>query len=129
MYNSNLNERIDVVKFKVNTPHVQVLNSEGKVLENIQISLLWQNVEGVNPVNFGERKMSNTKDLHFAYDYDSKSCELLFEVNVPGLSLTSFTIKKLYQEGLSNISPDVTFYHSYSDEESINDSKQNILEK
>ena len=110
---------------------MQVVDSEGKVLENIQISLLWPNVEGVDPIVSDQQRMTNTNDLRFAYDYNSNICELLFEVKVPGLSLSTFIIKKKKHEDLSKISPEVTFYHNYlnADQNKIDSAQQTILEK
>ena len=133
LWNSNLNERIEVVSFTINSPHVEVLDSEGKLVENIQVSIIWPNVDGVSPDNsvFQDTQIRGTQDLKFAFNYKLEKFELLFEVKLAPLSLTKFVIRRKKSNDLlvnrAENFPDVKFYHGGHNAEQVDSIKQNIL--
>lgn len=131
LYNSNLNERNEVVSFRINTPHVEIVDSKGLFLENVQVSLVWPNMEGVLPYDKSSEKIAEqSNNLAFSNEFDSNSFELLFEVNLPPLSLTTYTIrKKTKAEVFSHSFNNVTFYYENVKPESVEAVTKSIDEK
>ena len=130
LYNSNINERHEIVSFKVNTPHVEVFDSTGSPLANVQVSLIWPNVEGTTLVELQTERLSNGKDLKFGFDFDTNAFELLFQVKLEPLALTSFTIKKSSsnQNG-SKEANKVTFYHLNHSPDQVRPAREQALNK
>ncbi len=130
LYNSNLNERNEIVSFRINTPHVEIVDSKGLFIENVQVSLVWPNMEGVLPYDKTSEKIDQSNNLEFSNDFDSNSFELLFEVNLPPLSLITFTIRKKPQSAVfSHSFNNVTFYYENVKSESVEAAKKSIEEK
>ena len=130
LYNSNLNERNEIVSFRINTPHVEIVDSKGLFLENVQVSLVWPNMEGVLPYDKSSDKIDQSNNLAFSNDFDPNSFELLFEVNLPPLSLITYTIRKkpktsVFSHSINN----VTFYYENVKPESVEAAKKSIDEK
>ena len=129
LYNSNVNERDEVVSFRVSTPNVEVIDSVGKVLKEVQVSLVWPNLEGVYKHNDANQRLS-AENVNFGADFDSNSFELLFEVNLPPLSLNTFTIRKKVMTDIpSGLTNTVTFYSSKLSADKIEEAKKAANEK
>jgi hypothetical protein len=95
LFNSNIHKRDEVISFRVNVPNVEVVTSEGKLVNNIQISLVWPNTDGgyLRQDKY-DNKIANADQLLFALNFDEASYELLFEASLPAFSATAFTIRK-----------------------------------
>jgi hypothetical protein len=130
LYNSNLNERHEIVSFQINTPHIEIIDSNGLFVENVQISLLWPNMEGVKEFDSTSEKIDFSNDLNFSTDFDSNYFELLFHVKLTPLSLTTYTIRrKLKSELFLNSFNNVTFYYENLKQESVEKAKAKINDK
>lgn len=127
LYNSNLNERIEVVSFKVNTKNLAVYDNNKQLINDTQISFLWPNMEGVDLTEFSDIRITSTDDLNFAFDFDQNNFELLFQVKLAPLSLTKFTIKKTNTPNLSF--SEVKFYHKKNNPDSVSQLKNSIFKQ
>ena len=67
LYNSNLNERIEIVSFKVNIMNLAVYDDNEQLINDAQVSMLWPNMEGVDLSEFNNIKISSTENLKFAF--------------------------------------------------------------
>lgn len=119
LWNSNLNERFEVVSFKVNSPYVEVVDSDGNIVKNIQVSMIWPNMEDVEPDDstFKNPRMSSNENLQFAYDFDKEHFELLFEVKLAPLSFTKFVMRRSGTFQPQKSISDVIFYHNNHNQE------------
>jgi hypothetical protein len=107
LFNSQLQKRVEIVSFEVNTPHVHVVDdSTGSVLENVQISHVWLNAE--NNITYAMNEKSSSSLL-----IDDKNFELLFEVSIDPMSTKSFTIQQNTKSRVKQI-PKVSFYYRNS---------------
>ncbi len=131
LWNSNLAERIEIVSFRVNTAKVQVLNSTGHALDNIQLSLIWPNMDGSVPdeSTFQSSRMTSTADLKFAFDFNRNDFELLFQVRLAPLSVTKFVIKQSSESTANLDMPDVKFYHANHQADKFESLSSSILKE
>ncbi len=127
LYNSNLNERIEIVSFKVNIMNLAVYDDNEQLINDAQVSMLWPNMEGVDLSEFNNIKISSTENLKFAFDFDQNNFELLFQVKLAPLSLTKFTIKKTIAINLP--SSEVKYYHKFNNADSVQKLKSDILNR
>jgi hypothetical protein len=134
LFNSNIHKRDEVVSFRVNVPNVEVVNSEGQIVSNVQISLVWPNMDGgyLSQDKYDD-KLANGDQLPFALNFDEAKYEVLFEATLPAFSASTFIIRKTKDDSASstNTTPSipgaahiqkVTFYYKTI----INDSIQNV---
>lgn len=112
LLNTNLNKRDEVVSLRVNTPHLDVIKtSDGSFIKHVQINLVWPNTDGGYLTEKLTDRLLNKDDLSFGLDFDSVYFELLFEVSLDPLSMTTFNIrKKADSEPYVDRSQKVTFY-------------------
>lgn len=132
LYNSNLNKRKELVSFKINTPNVEVLNNDGTNLKNVQLSLVWPNMDGSGSLtsDVTEIRIKNSADLKHGLDFDTSFYELLFEVDLKPLSFETFTIKKLVnKESYIDRLARTTFIQENIDKNSENEVKLSIKER
>lgn len=116
LFNSNLNKRVEIVSLRVNTRDIEVLDSQGRPLDEIQLSLVWPNMDG----GYFSQKSADSyfmteEDLPFYIDVNQQSFELLFQVEMTGLSASSYTIRKISNEQETTSKrhmTNVTYYYS-----------------
>lgn len=104
IFNSNLYKRQEIVSIRVNTPNVQVFAKDRVKLKNVQVNLVWANMDGgylKDYLNSGN-KIKNMDDYSFASDFDQQYYEVLFEASLDSLSFTTFTISKKTADKSSN---------------------------
>ncbi len=87
LFNPNLNKRDEIISFRINTPNVEVYNSNDELIPNTQISLVWKNMDG------GYLNENISSEKVFDLELDETNYELLFEAHFEPLSLQTFTIK------------------------------------
>jgi hypothetical protein len=119
LFNSNLNKREEIVGFRVNDPNVQVVDSEGKLVENMEVSLVWSNTDGGYLKDFSQANLSARDRLGLAFSEDSY--ELLFQVQMSALSMQSFTIRLKTEKSEENNSNSVDLYSKEFDTYNQND--------
>lgn len=130
LYNSNLNERHEIISLRVSHPNVEVIDSKGLFVENVQVSLVWPNLEGVLPYDKTSDRLDSNNNLLFSTQFDSNSFELLFEAVLPPLSLSTFTIRrKANNEPFKNSYNNVTFYSDSSKSDLTENIKTEINKK
>ena len=111
IYNSNLNKRFEIVKLKVNDPNVEVLNSKGDILKNIQLSLIWPKMDDTYIHRENEFPYFYYPNMNPELEFDNRYFELLFQVEIDPLSIESFTIrKKRDSESLIDNLSETVFY-------------------
>lgn len=129
LYNSNLNERHEIVSLRVSHPNVEVIDSKGLFVQNVQVSLVWPNMEGVLPYDKTSERLDSNNNLRFSTQFDTKSFELLFEVVLPPLSLNTFTIRrKAHTDAFTSSYNNVTFYSDSSNSDLAENAKKAINE-
>lgn len=111
IFNSLINKRNEIVRFRVNTPNIEVIrNSDNKKLDVIQVSLVWANIdEGPLSQNHIPDR-SVTEQNEPALDFQENLFELLFEVDIDPLSTKSFTIKLAKDSNQNKRQSGVDFY-------------------
>ncbi len=117
LFNSNLNKRHEVVSFRVNSPFVIVYDSDGKIVENIQVSLIWPFMEGSSELSEQfdtyRKATANSEPNIFTTRFNDDVYELLFEANFDGLSMKTFLIRLKPDQNQKDANvTKVTFYVS-----------------
>ena len=107
IFNPNINKRVEIVSLLVNSPNVEVYISDGKPVKNVQVSLVWPNMDGGHLNQDNLQHNSFDDEFLFARDFQKEYFELLFEVELEPLSLSSYKIlKTAKKQKITN----VTFY-------------------
>lgn len=104
LFNSQLGKRNEIVSLRINSPDVQVIDlATGLPLDRIQISLIWPNSDG-EPLDWFASYIR-----HDDIGFDPIHYELLFEIEIDGLSTRTFAIKATDKPAPSSPSQ-VNFY-------------------
>ena len=91
LFNPDTHKRDEIVSFRINTPHVHILDSLGAKIDNVQISLIWPN--GSRPSSDFVFDNKPGKQVPLGLDFDERYYELLFQVSLPALTFRTFTIR------------------------------------
>lgn len=110
IFNPNLNKRLETIGLKLNTKDVEVIDSKGNKLKQVQVSLVWPTMQDAFD------NLANNSTAPFAALTDSY--EILFEVAVESLSVQVFTIRKT-QRSSQKINKVTLYYTKRSSDEAI----------
>jgi hypothetical protein len=131
LFNSNLSPKKELVNFKVNSANVEVLKSDGSIVENVQLSLVWPNTDGellASPTS--QLKIQNTGHLKHGLHFDGSYFELLFQVELKPLAFETFTIRnKLKSDNYVDRLAKTTFLQKDLDSISEEEAKLKIKQK
>lgn len=111
IFNSLINKRNEIVRFRVNTPNIEVIrNSDNKNLGVLQISLVWANIDDgpLSQNHIPDRSV--VEQTEPALDFQENIFELLFEVDIDALSTKSYTIKLAKDSNQNKRQSGVDFY-------------------
>lgn len=126
LYNSNSHTRVELIRLVVNTPHVSVSDRAGKTIDH-QVSLIWPNLEN-SPSDSGQSdRVLAPDDLSAGLDFEVKSFELLFTVQLDPLSLRTFTIKNV--PAAQNDESKTVFYQKELNERNVKEIREKIKQK
>lgn len=95
LFNSQLQKRVEIVSFRINTPNVYVIEDLDEiVVENVQVSLIWSNTDGGHLNQATIPSVDDKEQLEPSLDFNENYFELLFKVTMDPLSAKSYTIRK-----------------------------------
>jgi hypothetical protein len=112
LFNSNLNRRDELISVRVNTPYVELIDdTNGSVLKNVQISLVWPNMDGGRLTDYKSQLKNNNQTLvSAARESIRNTFELLFKVEMNGLDYKSITVRKISSKNVEFNKSEITFY-------------------
>ena len=112
LFNPDTHERDEIVSFRINTPHVQVFDSNGERVDDVQISLIWKKVSKTGPDFFFQSYRPDPQiKTPVGSDFEEGHYELLFQASLPALTFRTFTIRRVEPDGaLNEVLSKTTFF-------------------
>lgn len=121
VFNNLFHKRNEILKIRVNTPRVEVIqNLDNKKLSIIQTSLLWPNTEECFLNQQHSTLNMDTESSEASLEFIKNVYEILFEVTIDAMSTKEFLIQIQADNTKNTLTSQTTFFVSnFTDQSNI----------